>query len=297
MKIGKLEKLPLRDIWKNEAYDFTTWLYTNLETLSDALDMTLLEPEKEKQIEGSRYCIDILAETDEGEGVVIENQLEQTDHKHLGQLITYVTNMDCAHAIWIVKEPRQEHINAINWLNEVTDKSFYLVKLEAFQIGDSDPAPFFSVICRPEEDIKELGKDKKVITESRKSRKQRRENADTLIVPARKDGFEKVFIGEDHWYAIRIRESRIPQIKYIAAYQVAPISAITHIAKVKEIRPYKNTGKYEVIFEGHAEKVTPIPLTESSKSPQGPVYCSYEDIKAARKFEELLQTSQPKKAA
>ncbi len=288
MKIGKLEKVDLREIWKNEARDFTTWLYENISGLSDAVNLTLQAPEKEKQVEGSRFCIDILAETDEGEGVIIENQLEQTDHKHLGQIITYITNMECSHAIWIVKEPRQEHINAINWLNEVSDKNFYLVKLEAFKIGDSEPAPFFSVICSPEEDIKELGKDKKEILIERKARNQLKDNADTIIVPSQKDGFEKVFIGENRWYAIRISKSRIHQFKYIAAYQISPLSAVTHIAKIKEIRQYQDSDKFEILFEAPAEKIKPIKLGESKNSPQGPVYCKYDDFKDASCFEDLM---------
>jgi len=294
MKVGKLVKVELREIWKNEAKDFTTWLNEHLEQLSDAIDLTLTTIKREQQVTDSRFSIDILAETDEGEGVIIENQLEQSDHKHLGQIITYLTNMDCSHAIWIVKEPRQEHINAINWLNEVIQgKNFYLVKLEAFCIGNSEPAPFFSVICCPDEDVKELGKDKMVINEARKTRIQRKDQADTIIVPARKDGFDKVFLGEDRWYQIRLSEKRIEQLKYIAAYQVAPVSAITHIAKIKAIVPYKDSGKYEVIFEEPAQEIKQIRLGEAS-APQGPMYGSYDLIKEAKKFEDILNFPEKK---
>ena len=188
MSIGKLEKVELRDIWKNEAKDFTTWLYENLDALSEAINLNLLEPEQEKQVEGSRYSIDIMAETENGEGVIIENQLEQSDHKHLGQIITYLTNMDSKIAVWVCKEPRQEHINAINWLNETSDEdfNFYLVKLEAYKIGESEPAPFFSVICQPSKEQKEIGRDKKVLKEERLARKHRRDLCDTLVVPAQK---------------------------------------------------------------------------------------------------------------
>lgn len=299
-QVGKLEKVDLRDIWKNEAKDFTTWLFENLESLSEAINLTLLEPEQEKQVDGSRYCIDIMAETEGGEGVIIENQLETSDHKHLGQLITYLTNMDCKIAIWITKEPRQEHINAVNWLNETSDEdfNFFLVKLEAYKIGNSEPAPFFSVICQPSKSQKELGKDKKVLKENRLARKERRDRCDTLIVPAQKEGFERVFLGEDRWYAVRIRESRLEQIKWLAAYQVSPISAITHIAKVKEIKPYKDTGKYEIVFENPAEKIKKIPLgSNSSKSPQGPVYAEMEKIRKAKDVEQILETTRKKSKA
>ena len=297
MTIGKLEKVELRDIWKNEARDFTTWLYENMEALSEAVNMTLLEPQKEKQVDGSRYSIDIMAETENGEGVIIENQLEQTDHKHLGQLITYLTNMDCKVAIWICKEPRQEHINAVNWLNETSDDdfNFYIVKLEAYKIGNSEPAPFFSVICHPSKEQKEMGKDKKVLKDQRLARKLRIDKCDTIVVPAQEDGFERVFIGKDCWYAIRIKSSRIDQIKWIAAYQVSPVSAITHIAKVKEILPYEDTGKYIIYFDGPAKEIKHIPLgSNSSKSPQGPVYAEKDKLDRSKSVEQALSAFKEK---
>lgn len=297
MKIGKLEKVELREVWENEAKDFTTWLYENLDALSDAIDLTLVEPERERKVEGSRFSIDILAETDDNEGVIIENQLEQSDHKHLGQIITYLINMDCSTAIWIVKEPRQEHINAINWLNEATEKCFYLVKLEAYKIGDSKPAPFFSVICQPTEDTKVLGKEKKQFKEELHEKRERRQEADCLIIPARKEGFEKVFIGQDEWYAVRIGKDKISQLKWIAAYQVAPVSAITHIAKIKEIVPYQDSGKYLIKFDGPASKIKPIPLGEnSSKAPQGPIYVDKESLVGSKNIEDALATNHKKAA-
>lgn len=298
MDVGRLKKVELREIWKNEATDFTSWLYDNLDALSDAIDCILVEPEQERKVDGSRYSIDILAETESGEGVIIENQLEQSDHKHLGQIITYLTNMDCKIAIWVCKEPRQEHINAINWLNEISDKYFYLVKLEAYKIGDSEPAPFFSVICQPTEEMKTLGENKKVIIENRLARHNRREQCDTLIVPAQEEGFKEVFLGEDRWYAIRISEKRIPQIKYIAAYQVSPISSITHIAEVKEIIPFEDSGKWQVIFKKPAKEIKHIPLGENTaKSPQGPVYAEYEKLINSKTVEDALAYDDYKKKA
>lgn len=99
-----------------------------------------------------------------GNKVIIENQLEKTDHNHLGQLITYLTNLGANIAIWICKEPTEEHIKAIDWLNEVSpdDISFYLIKLEAIRIGDESPAgPLFTVIKRPTTEKKQIGLEKK----------------------------------------------------------------------------------------------------------------------------------------
>ncbi|MGE0174339.1 MAG: DUF4268 domain-containing protein [Oligoflexales bacterium] len=287
-KVGKVVSVDLREVWQHEATDFSKWLAENLDTLGDALDMSLEVIETEKKIDDSRYSIDILAEDENEESVIIENQLEKTDHSHLGQIVTYVSNMDATTAIWITKNPRQEHINAINWLNEIGNKRFFLVTVETFKIDDSNPAPFFSVICRPSTESKKLGQSKKAIEEIRKVRRVRREVSDTVIVPGRKDGFDKVFLGEHCWYAIRLRKDRIPQIRYIAGYQVAPVSAITHIAKVKDIVPYADSGKYKVIFEEPARKIKPVPIGNTSKI-QGPAYCEYSKLGVANTIDDLFQ--------
>lgn len=98
---------------------------------------------------------------------------------------------------------------------------------------------------------------------------------DTIVVPAREDGFNEVFIDEKCWYAIRLNSSMIPKIKYIAAYQVAPISAITHIAEVKSIEQWNDTNKYILHFTESAEKIKKVPLGKSKgKAPQSPRYSS-----------------------
>ncbi|MDN3667977.1 hypothetical protein QWY93_01295 [Echinicola jeungdonensis] len=102
---------------------------------------------------------------------------------------------------------------------------------------------------------------------------------DTIVVPAREDGFKEVFLNENCWFAIRLNSSMIPKIKYIAAYQVAPISAITHIAEVKTIEQWKDTNKYILHFTEPAEKIKKVPLGNSKgKAPQSPRYSSRERI-------------------
>lgn len=150
--IGKLEKHELRKIWKNEASDFTSWLEGNLDALSNAIEIELTLVKREHRV-GS-FSADIVATDEAGHKVIIENQLEKTDHTHLGQIITYISNLDGKTVIWISSEPRQEHINAVNWLNTQTNLNFYLVKLDAISIDNSRPAPLFQVICRPDENIK-----------------------------------------------------------------------------------------------------------------------------------------------
>ena len=150
--LGKLKKHDLRKIWKNEANDFTKWLEENLESLSESISLDLTLIKREQKV--GAFSADILAEDEQGQKVIIENQLEKTDHTHLGQIITYVSNLDGRTVVWISSEPRQEHINALNWLNTQTQLNFYLVKVEAISIDDSKPAPLFQVICKPDDEIK-----------------------------------------------------------------------------------------------------------------------------------------------
>jgi hypothetical protein len=157
--IGKLERVPLKSIWKNEAYDFTNWLAENLDVLSETLGISLSLVETEKSV--GTFNVDILAEDSAGNSVIIENQLEKTDHDHLGKLITYATNLEAKIAIWISSNPRTEHIMAISWLNESTPIDFYLLKVEAVKIGDSEPAPLFYIIVGPSEESKDIGTEKK----------------------------------------------------------------------------------------------------------------------------------------
>jgi hypothetical protein len=112
---------------------------------------------------------------------------------------------------------------------------------------------------------------------------------DTIVIPAREDGFNEVFIGENCWYAIRLNSSMIPKIKYIAAYQVAPISAITHIAEVKSIEQWKDTNKYVLYFNEPAEKIKKVPIGKiKGKAPQSPRYSSKERILKAESLDNVF---------
>lgn len=112
---------------------------------------------------------------------------------------------------------------------------------------------------------------------------------DTIVIPAREDGFNEVFLGENCWHAIRLNSSMIPKIKYIAAYQVAPISAITHIAEIKSIEQYKDTNKYILYFTEPAEKIKKIPLGKiKGKAPQSPRYSSRERILNANSLDDVF---------
>ncbi|MCA9344504.1 DUF4268 domain-containing protein [Candidatus Saccharibacteria bacterium] len=151
MNIGRIKKVKLREIWKHEAYDFTNWLAQedNLEILNETLGIGLINPQTEVSV--GKFSVDILAEDDNGNKAIIENQLEPTNHDHLGKLITYSSGLLAETIIWIVSKARSEHEQAINWLNENTTENanFFLIEIEAWKIGDSPPAPRFNVVAKP----------------------------------------------------------------------------------------------------------------------------------------------------
>ena len=161
--IEKLQRIKLREVWKHEAHDFTQWLEQNIDVLNDVIDLDLSNAEREKA--AGAFSVDLVAEDDMGNTVVIENQLEKSNHDHLGKLITYLTAIGAKVAIWIVADPRPEHVGAISWLNESSSASFYLLKVEAIKIGDSPPAPLLTLIVGPSEEGREVGKTKKELAE------------------------------------------------------------------------------------------------------------------------------------
>lgn len=156
IKLGKLKKVDLREYWKHEAFDFTQWLalHDNLSELGDELGIDInTDPELVQTESGvGRFSADILVqEQNTGRKMVIENQLETTDHCHLGQILTYAAGIEAEYIVWIVKDAKDEHKQAVDWLNEHTDEkiNFFLVKIELWQIGESAPAPKFVIISRP----------------------------------------------------------------------------------------------------------------------------------------------------
>jgi len=170
MDIRKLEYINIRDIWNNEPRDFTTWLANNIDYLTDKLGFRLNVLGVEHQI-GS-FNVDIFCEDEQGNSVIIENQLEKTDHNHLGQILTYAIGSSAKTVIWISPEPRDEHVAVIEWLNEITpvDMSWYLIKIEAVRIGDSPVSPLFTVIVGSTQEGKTRGSEKRELAERHKKR-------------------------------------------------------------------------------------------------------------------------------
>jgi len=152
--LSKLNKIELREVWVHEATDFTNWLSQpeNLDLLSEEIGVDIKLVQTEANV--GRFNVDILAEEENsGKKIIIENQLEDTNHDHLGKIITYASGYDAKIIIWIVRDVREEHQKAVEWLNEHTDEhvSFFLIKIELWQIEGSNPAPKFEVIVSPNE--------------------------------------------------------------------------------------------------------------------------------------------------
>jgi len=149
--LGKLARVPLREAWKHEAGDFTPWLAEadNLAAMADALGLSELELVATEHWVGD-FKLDILC-TDGDQQVVIENQLAETDHKHLGQILAYAAGVGARKVIWVAESFRPEHMAALQFLNDNTtdDLSFFGVQIELWRIHDSPLAPKFEVVVKP----------------------------------------------------------------------------------------------------------------------------------------------------
>lgn len=151
IEFGRLSDLPLREAWKHEAHDFTPWLAENIDHLSEAIGIPLELTGTEVAVES--FSADILARNPMDDSVVlIENQLETTDHTHLGQIMTYLAGLEAQTVVWIAPAFREPHLSAIRWLNEHTADgfSFFAVKARVVRIGDSPFAPIFEVVEKPD---------------------------------------------------------------------------------------------------------------------------------------------------
>lgn len=151
-EFGNIKKIPVKDIWQHEAYNFTPWLAKNLEKLGESVGMDLEITEEEASV--GDFSLDILAkDLSTGHIVVIENQFGYTDHDHLGKLLTYAAGFDASIVIWISENVRDEHRQTIEWLNQRTDIDtlFFAIEIEVLKIDDSKPAYNFKPVVFPNE--------------------------------------------------------------------------------------------------------------------------------------------------
>lgn len=213
INLSRITKVNPRDIWKHEALDFTQWLAKeeNISILCEELGIEIenIKPEAS----AGRYNVDIIAdEIDSKRKVIIENQLEPTDHKHLGQILTYASAYDAAIIIWIVTDYTEEHRQAIDWFNRNIAQgiSFFLIQVEVYKIGNSDAAPKFNLICEPNDWGKTIQKSEGGDTLS-DLKLQQKEFWENLKEYANKNSTRLNFgrvAKPRHWYNIAIGTSR-----------------------------------------------------------------------------------------
>lgn len=212
MKLGKLKEVDIRKVWAHEQYDFSKWLASeeNIQELGDTLNLSLTDVETEKFV-GNYRCDIICKDEITGKDVLIENQLEPTNHDHLGKIITYASGLDASVVVWIVASARDEHASAIEWLNKNTNDnvSFFLLEVHAYTIGDSEAAPMFKIIEQPNDfskTVKEYAKN----TELNETQAKRLEFWTKFndVLENKGKPFNKRKASPDHWYSIAIGSSK-----------------------------------------------------------------------------------------
>lgn len=211
-ELGELKEVDVRKIWKHEQYDFSEWMaeQKNIERLNDILGLTLVDVTKEAYV-GSYRCDLVAQDETTGVKVVIENQLEASNHDHLGKIITYASGLDAGVVVWIVKKAREEHRSAIEWLNNNTTSNvdFFLLEVHAYKIGESLPAVKFEVVEMPNDFIKNA----KVSAQSGEMSKSQSERlafwtAFNDCVADRGKLFNIRKATTDHWYDVSVGTSK-----------------------------------------------------------------------------------------
>jgi len=152
--LGRLERVELRDIWTSEATSFTPWLARaeNIAVLGETLNIEL-ELEAQERAVGPFRADLLCKDIDTDRWVLIENQLERTDHTHLGQLLTYASGLEAVTIVWIAARFTEEHRSTLDWLNKITNESFrfFGLEVELWRIGTSPAAPKFNIVSKPNE--------------------------------------------------------------------------------------------------------------------------------------------------
>jgi hypothetical protein len=208
MELGTLKEVKVRELWKHEQYDFSVWIAKeeNIEMLNNILGLTLVDVDKEVFV-GAYRCDIVAKDETTGIKVIIENQLEPSNHDHLGKIITYASGLNAAVVVWIVTEAREEHKSAIEWLNNNTNKdtNFFLLEIHAYKIGNSLPAPKFEIIEKPNDFIKSI-KGQAKSGELNKSQAGRLEFWTMFndVVAEKGKPFNMRKAAIDHWYDISI---------------------------------------------------------------------------------------------
>ncbi len=188
-------------------------------------------------------------------------------------------------ALVVIDEAKDELHNVLQKINA----NISVLEVKSYISDKEEMVYHFDTLYENEELELVQGPVKKRSYEDILKRRERRSQCDTIVVPAREGGFKAEFLNNHQWHAIRISAAMKDKIKYIAAYQVAPISAITHVAEVDVIIPFEKTGKYLLKFKAPAHEIAPIKSNDSNRKPQGPVYVQHKNLMTAKSFDELLE--------
>ena len=248
MKIGKLQEVNIRELWKHEQYDFSAWLAKdeNIELLNEKIGLTLVDINTEAYV-GAYRCDIVAVDETTGTKVIIENQLENSNHDHLGKIITYASGLDAKVIVWIVKEARDEHRSAIEWLNNNTSKdiNFFLIELHAYKIGNSDPAPMFDVVEQPNDFIKEskINKSSETMNKSQSERLEFWTQFNDHVI-ARGKPFNIHKAGSAHWYDVSVGTSG-------AKISIALVNKESFISVSLYI--YDNKALFDKLYEEHKD--------------------------------------------
>ena len=249
-KLGKIKVIKnLREVWANEATDFTKWLAEeeNLKLLSNTIGIELELIKTEASV--GRYNVDILAkDLNTNSNVVIENQIEDTNHDHLGKLITYAAGHDVSLAIWIVRKAKEEHAKAVEWLNEHSDDNigFFLLEIQLLQIDDSNPAPIFNIVVKPNEWAKAIKADNESKELTNTKQKQLKFWSDLKEYIENKDvSLSCQTPRPQNWYNFSIGTS-VAHLCFIVNTQKQRISCELYIPKNKKLYEYLSQRKEEI---------------------------------------------------
>lgn len=212
--LGTLEQVDLRSIWTTEDGDFTPWLAQedNLRQLGDAIGIELELEAQEKTV--GPFRADILCkDSADGTWVLIENQLERTDHTHLGQLITYAAGLHAVTIVWISSNLNEEHRAALDWLNEITNDKFrfFGLEIEVWKIGDSFAAPKFNIVSKPNDWFRDVARGASKLNRSELTERQKLRLDFWKAFKTHTDEHETLFKsvkpGPQHWLTLSIGRS------------------------------------------------------------------------------------------
>ncbi|MBR2506608.1 MAG: DUF4268 domain-containing protein [Bacilli bacterium] len=289
MKLGRLKEIDVKKVWMHEQYDFSKWLSSeeNIKELGNILNLSLVDVETEKFV-GTYRCDIICKDELTGKTVLIENQLEKTNHDHLGKIITYASGLDASVVVWVVSSVKEEHASAIEWLNKHTDDdlSFFLIELHAYTIGDSMPAPMFKVIEQPN-DFSKKAKSMAKSPELNLSQTKRLEfwNRFNDVLEERGKPFNKRKATTDHWYSVAIGSSEC-HISIDLVNREHKIRVGLWISDNKELYDYLFTNKQEI------EQIANIKLSwDRLDDKKASLVCTYInglDFNKQENYEELM---------